>query len=155
MESPEAIIAAHPFFTHVGREHVAALCDTASIETFGYHDPIFNAGEPAKRTYFILEGLVALYIHTQGDGAITVQTLGPGEVLGWSWIVPPYEWRFGAIAIKETRTVSLDGERLRSLCEENHDFGYAVLKKITEVMGQRLDGALIQLLDIYGAHTSA
>ncbi|MER3445715.1 MAG: hypothetical protein C4291_02255 [Candidatus Dadabacteria bacterium] len=68
---------------------------------------------------------------------ITIHTLGEGDVLGWSWLFPPYRWRFSARAVAHTEAIVLDGRYIRARCEEDHDLGYELLKRFAEVIEQR------------------
>jgi hypothetical protein len=86
-----------------------------------------------------------------GRGPIIIQTLGEGEVLGWSWLIAPYRWRFDGRAVELTRAIALDGECLRGKCEEDHNFGYKLMKRFAHVMEQRLQATRLQLLDVYGS----
>ena len=81
----------------------------------------------------------------------TVETLGEGEILGWSWLLPPYHWRFHARAVEATRAIALDGRCLRSKCEENHDLGYELLKRFAKIIERRLEATHLQLMDVYAA----
>jgi CRP-like cAMP-binding protein len=76
--------------------------------------------------------------------------LAAGEVLGWSWLIPPYHWKFDARAIEQTRALALDGKCLRTKCEEDHDLGYELLKRFAQIMEERLQATRLQLLDVYG-----
>ena len=80
---------------------------------------------------------------------IMLATLGEGEILGWSWLLPPYLWRFHAHAVESTRAIALDGKCLRTKCEQNHDLGYEMLKRFAQIMEQRLEATRLQLLDVY------
>jgi hypothetical protein len=84
-------------------------------------------------------------------GYTTLQTVGEGDVLGWSWLLPPYRWRFGARTLQPTRALTFDGKCLRNKCEEDHDLGYELLKRFTFVVTERLEATRLQLLDLYGA----
>jgi len=83
-------------------------------------------------------------------GATTVQTLGEGEILGWSWVSPPYRWHFNAKTLKRTRALVFDAKCLRAKCEEDHNLGYEMLKRFASIITSRLDATRLQLLDIYG-----
>jgi CRP-like cAMP-binding protein len=78
-------------------------------------------------------------------------TLGEGEILGWSWLLPPYQWKLHAHALEPTRAIALDGKCLRAKCEQNHDLGYEILKRFAQIMEQRLEATRLQLLDVYAA----
>ena len=82
--------------------------------------------------------------------ALTIETLGGGEMLGWSWLIPPYRWRFDARAVEMTRAIALDGKCLRAKCEEDHELAYELVKEVASTLGQRLDATRFRLLDIYG-----
>jgi CRP-like cAMP-binding protein len=96
---------------------------------------------------------VALEIVAPQRGPIIVETLGEGDILGWSWLIPPYNWHFDARAVELTRAIALDGKCLRTKCEADHDLGYELLKRFTNIMEQRLEATRLQLLDIYGDNT--
>jgi hypothetical protein len=78
-----------------------------------------------------------------------VNTVAEGEVMGWSWLVPPYRWHFDGKAIDFVRAIALDGKCLRTKCEKDHDLGYELLKRFSEMMSHRLDAARMQLIDLY------
>ncbi len=80
---------------------------------------------------------------------IMLATLAEGEILGWSWLLPPYQWRLHAHALETVRAIALDGKCLRTKCEQNHDLGYEILKRFAQIMEQRLEATRLQLLDVY------
>ena len=125
----------------------SAVLQTAVFETGNY---IFREGENADNFYLIREGKVALETNVPGQGAVTVQTLSKGEVLGWSWLVPPFRWSFDARAIEPTRAIALDGKCLRDKCEADPRLGFELLKRFAGVIVSRLQAARMQTLDIYG-----
>lgn len=100
--------------------------------------PIFREGSPANRFYIILEGKVVLETELQDRGMLTIQTLGPGDDLGWSWLFPPYYLHLSARALEPTKTIFFYGTRLREQCEQDHDLGYQLMKRIAEVVIQHL-----------------
>jgi CRP-like cAMP-binding protein len=77
-----------------------------------------------------------------------VQTLGAGDVLGWSWLFPPFAWHFQARAIEPASAVALSGASLLVNAERNHDFGYELMKRVAQVVIRRLQAARKQLLDL-------
>jgi hypothetical protein len=93
---------------------------------------------------------VALEVTAPGRAPLVVQTLGAGEILGWSWLVPPHHWLFDAVALEQTRAIALDGRCLRGKCEADHDLGYELLKRFALIMEERLEATRLQLLDLYG-----
>jgi CRP-like cAMP-binding protein len=130
-------ISAHPFAHGLSQEHLAILADCAMETQFAPGELIFREGEFANRFYFLLEGEVALESQAQGE-PVTIESIGAGDVLGWSWLFPPYYWHFRARAVKPTRAIFFYGTWLREHCEQNHDLGYELIKRMAEVMIRRL-----------------
>ena len=92
---------------------------------------------------------MTLEIYAPPRGSIIIQTLDEGDVLGWSWLFPPYRWKFSAKAIESTRAIALDGKCLRGKSEEDHDLGYELLKRFARVVQERLDATRLQLINVY------
>jgi CRP/FNR family cyclic AMP-dependent transcriptional regulator len=153
LETLEPILAKHAFLKDLHPRYLKLLVGCASNVRFNAGDFLFHEGEEANEFYMIRQGKVAIQIHAAERGAITVQTLGEGDILGWSWLVPPYRWRFDARAVELTRAIALDGKCLRTKSEEDHDLGYELLKRFSSIIVQRLEAARLQLLDLYGTHT--
>ncbi len=149
METLERILAAHPFFQGLAPEHLNLLVGCATNARFAAGDFLFRAGEEANRFFLIREGAVGLEATAPGRPLLVMQTLGAGEILGWSWLIPPYHWVFDARALESTRAISLDAKCLRTKCEADHDLGYELLKRTAHILWERLDAARIQLLDAY------
>jgi CRP-like cAMP-binding protein len=150
METLEGILAEHPFFSGLDPRYLQLAVGCASNVRFNAGEFIFREGEEANYFYLVREGKVALEAFAPSRGSLTIQTLEDGEILGWSWLIPPYHWRFDARAVEMTRAIALDGKCLRAKCEEDHDLGYELLKRFAAILGQRLDATRFQLLDIYG-----
>jgi CRP/FNR family cyclic AMP-dependent transcriptional regulator len=149
METLERIIADHPFFAGLDDAFTRLMVGCASNVRFKAGDYVFREGDPANTFYMIREGEVAVEVFAPQHSPIIVSTLGVGEILGWSWLLPPFQWKFHAHVIKDTRAIALDGKCLRLKCEENHDLGYEVLKRFAQIMEQRLEATRLQLLDVY------
>jgi CRP-like cAMP-binding protein len=114
---------------------------------------VFLEGQPADRFFVLREGRVTLEIFSPERGRIAVQTLGPGDPLGWSWLFPPYRWHLDAIAREPVAAVSFDGACLRAKCQVDHELGYELMLRFGDLMLQRLQATRLQLLDVY-AHGS-
>jgi CRP-like cAMP-binding protein len=153
METFQRIVAEHPFFEGLAAEHLQLIVGCASNVRFDAGQFIFREGEEANQFYLIRHGRVALEIAAPQGPPITIQTIGEGEILGWSWLIPPYHWHFDARAIELTRATALDGKCLREKCEQDHDLGYELLKRFAHIMDQRLQATRLQLLDVYGVHS--
>ncbi len=122
-------------------------CVTPRIFEAGHY--ILRDGDPADTFYLLRHGTVAIELAAPPRGRLVLQTLTDGDLLGWSWLVPPYRWSFDARAVSLVRCLGLDGKRLRTLCEQNHDFGYVLLQRYVRVMAARLTAARLQMLDLY------
>jgi len=92
---------------------------------------------------------VAVEIFPPNRKPIIVSTIGEGEIVVWSWLLPPYVWKFHGHAVQNIRAIALDGKCLRSKCEENHDLGYEILKRLVQIVEHRLDEARFQQVDVY------
>lgn len=133
-------LAEHPFLAGLSRRHLQILAECAMEVNFNAGEVIFQEGDPANRFYLLRSGKVCL--EAPGEiGARVVQTIGAGDVLGWSWLFPPYLWRFDAKVVERTQATFIYGTRLRELCEEDHDLGYEIMKRTAEVVIKRLTAA--------------
>jgi len=150
IEDLERILAAHPFFKGMEPVYHQLFVDCASNVRFEAGEYIFREGGEANQFYLIRHGRAAVEISTPERGAVIIQSLGEGEVLGWSWMIPPYRWRFDARAVELTRAIALDGRCLRERSEEDHDLGFQLMKRAAHVIEERLQATRLQLLDIYG-----
>ena len=153
MENLEGILAAHPFSHGLQEKHLKLLVGCASNLRFDAGQVIFREGEEANRFYLIREGRMAVELHAAERGTINILTVGAGEVLGWSWLVPPYRWNFDARAIESTRAIALDGTCLRDKSERDTGLGYQLPKRIASVMEERLQATRLQLLNVYEVHS--
>lgn len=149
----EPIIREQPFFKGLEERHIQLVTGCAKNVRFEEGQVIFHEGGEANEFYLIREGLVSLNVIVPQKGATTVQTVGEGDMLGWSWLFPPYRWRFEARAQQATRTLAFDGKCLRGKCDDDHDLGYELLKRFSQVVTERLEATRLQLMDLYGVNT--
>ena len=152
MESLEGILSEHAFFKDLSPDHLKIVVGCASNVRFEPGQFLFREGGDADTFYLIRGGSIALEIFTTQKGPVTIQTIGPGDVVGWSWLIPPYHWRFDARAVEPTRAIALDGKCLRGKCDADHSLGYELMKRFAHIMESRLQAARLQLLDLYGVH---
>jgi CRP-like cAMP-binding protein len=138
MESLERTLAQHPFLAGLDRRYLRQLLDLASPKSFKACEMIFLEGKSANTFYLIAKGKVEIETSLLGCESVSIQTLGAGEVLGWSWLLPPYEYHYSARAVEPTQALALDGRSLRGRCEEDHDLGYEMMKRFALVIVQRL-----------------
>jgi CRP/FNR family transcriptional regulator, cyclic AMP receptor protein len=150
MEGLERIVLAHPFFAGLEAELGEVISGCARNHRFDPGQYLGHEGDPANEFFLIRHGKVALEILQPGHPAIVFATEGEGEIVGASWLVPPYVWRFDARAVELTRAIGIDAKCLRDKCEANHDLGYAMMKRFLPVIMQRLDETRLQILDVYG-----
>jgi CRP/FNR family transcriptional regulator, cyclic AMP receptor protein len=120
IHSLESIIRQHSFFRGLDDRYIQFIVGCARNVRFDEDDVIVHEGDPAERFYFIREGLVSVELAMPSKGPTILQTVGEGDVLGWSWLAPPYRWHFDARALRPTRAVDFDGKCLREKCEEDH-----------------------------------
>ena len=154
MENLERILEEHPFLKGMNEAQIALLAGCASNVVFKPGQFIFREGESADAFYFIRQGKVQVETHIPHKGVLIIRTRTEGEILGWSWLVPPYRWHFDARAVDLTRAIALDGKCLRQKCEEDHDLGYEIMKRFSMVIAERLEATRLQLMDIYGNATN-
>ena len=152
MKTIRDLLAEHPFFKDLTDDQIDLLAGCGKNVTFKEGDNIAHEGQDADYFYVLRRGKVALQMDAAQHGKITIQTVGAGEVLGFSWLVPPHKWRFNLKALEETGAVALDGVCLRGKCQDDHELGYALLSRFSTVLVKRLENTRIQLLDIYGIH---
>ncbi len=149
MRTLEGVVAGYPFFSGMDPRYVELAVGCASNVRFNAGELVFRQGREAEHFYLIRAGKIALEIPVPGRGSVTVQTLGAGDILGWSWLVPPYNWRFDGRAAEMTRAIVFDGNCLRKKCEEDHELGYELQKRVIAILGEHLDATRFRLLDIY------
>jgi CRP/FNR family transcriptional regulator, cyclic AMP receptor protein len=138
-----------PLFAGLPRPAVERFCTYAEDVNFEAGQLIFAEGAPAHRFYLLRGGKVALSARAPGKGHLLVQTLGPGETLGLSWLFPPYLWQFDARPVELVETTALDGPSMRAELESDPVLGYELLKRFTPIILQRLQQTRYRLLDLY------
>ncbi|MBT2382061.1 Crp/Fnr family transcriptional regulator [Streptomyces sp. ISL-11] len=135
-------------------EHRDRLMELAREVSFAQDTRIFEEHGRADRFWIIRSGAVTLDLSLPGPRVATVETLGTGDLLGWSWMFPPYEWGFGAEALSPVRAYEFDGAEARNLCESDPALGFALVRAVAEILGHRLRQARTRLLDLYVPHGS-
>src|ERR1700719_4647412 len=141
----EAQVAAHPFVSGMSKHHIHLLAECAMRSHSKAGQVIFREGEAANRFYLIERGKVALESSTLGE-PVRIEEIGDGDLLGWSWLFPPYAWHFSARALEDTTAVFFYGTVLREYCEKNNSLGFELFKRMSAVMLRRLQAARQKLL---------
>lgn len=146
----EPLLREHSFFKGLKPEYIQLLVECASNIKFEAGEMIFQRDEEANRFYLIRNGRVSLEISSPRKQAITIKTLTDHDVLGWSWLYPPYQWQFDARALESTRAIALNGRCLRGKCDNDTELGYEMMKRFSFIMLESLQATRLQLLDLYG-----
>lgn len=141
------LIAEQPFFKGLSSSQLKVLADSAMPVEFKPEESIFREGTPANRFYIILEGKVVLESDVNERGVVPIRTLGPGDNLGWSWLFPPYYLHFSARAIEPVKAIFFYGTRLQQQCEDDHELGYELMKRVAEVLIQNLHATQQRLME--------
>ena len=150
MKPIQDLLAEHPFFEGLASDDLAALAAYGTDVRFAPGEVIFREGDPADRFFVLRTGRVGLEIHAPGRPAHLVTTLSSGDVLGASWLFPPHQWQFEAIALDETSAVALDAEGLRRHLDADPALGYLLVQRFAALLVKRLQAARFRLLDVYG-----
>lgn len=141
-----ALIGAQPFFKGLNPRHQQLLADQALEMRFETGQELLQEGSPANRFFLILEGQVVLESEVAERGLFLIQTLEPGDELGWSWLFPPYLFNATARALSPTRTIFFYATRLREHCDQDHELGFQLMQRVAEVLSQRLQATQQRLL---------
>lgn len=149
METLERYVAEHPFFAGMSEKHIQLIVGCASNVKYDAGQQIDRAGMEANTFFLVRQGRVAVEIVNPTSGPITIQTVGDGDVLGWSWLFPPYIHHFDSKALDLTRAIALDGKCLRQKCDADHELGYELFKRFAQIMEQRIESTRLQLMDLY------
>ena len=150
MERIETMLESVPLFRGLSADERAVLAGCAGNVRFEEGDVLFREGDPANTFYVIRHGSVALETFVPARGSVMIDTIDAGEVLGWSWLFPPYRWHLDARAISRVRATAFDGACLREKCEANPALGFEIVKRCAADVEERLYRAWHQIVDVYG-----
>ena len=128
-------------------EQLAGCSQTAGFKA---GQTLFKEGEPADIFYVLRRGRVALELYVPGRGGLTVETIEPGSVVGWSWLFAPHVWHFDARAVSPVRAVAVDGACIRGKCEADPALGYELMQRFSAILLERLNATRLRLADLYG-----
>jgi CRP/FNR family transcriptional regulator, cyclic AMP receptor protein len=154
IEVTAAALAAHPFLRGMSADQLAVLAGTAQDVTFPARHRLFEDGGYATRFWLIRSGHVLLDLHIPGEGPVVIESIGMGELLGWSWLVPPYRWAFGAVAATALEAFEFDAPAVRECCAADPGLGYELHQRITQVLAKRLQATRIRLIARSGYSTA-
>jgi CRP-like cAMP-binding protein len=148
------LVAEFPAFSGMRDEHVELIAGCAKNEVFETGDYLMREGDAADSFFVIRRGRVGMEISAPQRGAITVETVHDGDLLGWSWLVEPYRTHLDARALETTHAVAFDAACLRGKFDRDPALGYELMKRFVPVIVERLQATRVRLLDVYG-HVAA
>ena len=150
MRGIDELLAGHDLFVGMDSATLALLAGCASNVVFDTGEQLFVEGDPADRFWILRHGQVSLEVTAPGAGQLIIETLGPGAVVGWSWLVAPYRWSFDAVAQEATRAVAFDVGCLRAKMDSDPRVGYQLMGRFLPIVVDRLQATRMRLLDLYG-----
>jgi CRP/FNR family transcriptional regulator, cyclic AMP receptor protein len=146
----DAVVLEAPVFAGLDASHAVQLAGCAQTTGWEQGAMLFREGDAADTFYVVRHGRVALELFIPNRGALTVETIEPGEVVGWSWLFPPYRWHFDGRAVESVRAIAVDGACLRGKCDDDPALGYDLMRRFSQVMLERLQATRLRLADLYG-----
>ena len=150
MERIDSLLAEVPVFEGLGGRELETVAGCGRNVRFDAGAQLFREGDAADTFYVIRHGSVAVETFTPARGPMMIETIEPGEVIGWSWLFPPYRWHFDARALTVVRATAFDGACLRGKCEADPALGFALMSRFAQVLIERLQWTRLRLLDLYG-----
>ena len=150
METIDDLLSRHEFFKGLKPEYLALIAGCGQNVHFDAGAYLFREGETANQFFAIRSGRVAVETHMPSRGPMTLQTLGEGDIAGFSWLFPPYVCQFDVRARESVRATAFDGACLRTKCDADPALGYELMKRLTHIVSRRLEATRRQLLDVYG-----
>jgi CRP/FNR family transcriptional regulator, cyclic AMP receptor protein len=144
------LVAHHPLLVGLPGDAVPLVAGCALNVAVRPGQLLLSEGDPANTLYLLRRGRVAIEVQAPGRGAVVIETLGPGDVVGWSCLFPPYRWQFDVRATGHVGAISVDAVCLRSKAEADPEFGYELMKRLASIMLERLQATRMRLLDLYG-----
>lgn len=140
----------HSFFSTLTAKEIKWIAECGQPHHFAQGEHLAKSQSPANVFYLIQTGLVGVSIPGAHQNTQIIQTIGSNEVFGWSWLFPPYQWVFDAIALNATDCIIMNGLCLRAKLDQQPEFGYRLMKRFSLLIAKRLSATRLQLLDIYG-----
>lgn len=142
------IVAQHPFFADMDPAALEIVVGCCANHVFKAGTYLYRQGEKADKFYLIREGRVSLEFYVPGREPIALETFEAGEIIGWSWLIPPYEWSNDARAVDTVRAISLDGACLRAKMEKDRVLGYEITRRFLPIMARRLLNDRLRILEL-------
>ena len=150
METIETLLRASPVFEGLEPDRLALVAGCASNVHFDQGAVMFREGDEADTFYLVRHGSIALETFVPARGSAVIETIEAGDVVGWSWLFPPYRWHFDGRAVAPVRAIAVDGACLRGKCDDDPGLGYELMRRFSQVMLERLQATRLRLADVYG-----
>jgi CRP-like cAMP-binding protein len=150
MQTIDQLIAHTDVFSGLEPAQLELVAGCARTAHFDAGALLLREGDPANTFFLIRRGAVALEVHAPDRGQLVIETLGDGEVVGWSWLFAPYRWQMDGRAVTGCSVVAFDGACLRAKADEDHELGYQLMRRFAANVVERLQATRLQLLDVYG-----
>jgi CRP/FNR family transcriptional regulator, cyclic AMP receptor protein len=147
IEDTMAALAAHPILHGMSAGHLEVLAGSATEVAFPAGHRLFEEGDGANHFWLLRSGSVVLDLHVPGQGRVQVDTVGMGELLGWSWRFPPYRWAFGAVAGSPVEAFQFDAQAVRASCGSEPELGHEVTERLARVLAARLQSTRVRLIN--------
>lgn len=143
----ENYLSTHAFFDGLDDSFIKFLASSARVLQVKKGGALFHQGEHADKFYLLRSGQVSVQVPALMGPALEMQTVGEDQLLGWSWLIPPYQWNFLARAAEDSDLLEFDGSAILAYCEEDSKFGYELLKRFAALMSERLNAARQKMMD--------
>ena len=140
-------LSTHDFFSGLSEDALKFLCECASTYEIKKGQILFRQGERADKFYVARNGRISVQIPALMGPNLEIQSLGKDQVLGWSWLISPYQWSFQAKAEDDSELLEFNGTAILTRCEKEPKFGYEVLKRFAALMSERLEAARLKMMD--------
>jgi CRP-like cAMP-binding protein len=150
VQTVEQLIVELPVFAGLAPEDLTLIAGCARTMQAAAGDEMFREGDPADAFFVVRRGAIALEAHAPNGPPLVIETLHEGDVVGWSWLVPPYRWNFDGRAVEDVRGISFDAACLRGKADADPRLGYELLRRFAGLMLERLQATRLRLLDVYG-----
>jgi CRP/FNR family transcriptional regulator, cyclic AMP receptor protein len=142
-----SVLGAQPFLRGMPSAQLAKLAELCEHISIPARRRLFDEGFQADRFWVIDAGQVTLDATVPGQGRVIIETLGRGDVIGLSWMLPPYQWRFGAVATQPTQAFVFDAAAVRRACAADPLLGYELSRRFSAVVIQRLQATRARLIE--------
>ncbi len=150
MQTIDELIAEAPVFAGLKPDYLQLISSWGRLMDIDADEYVLREGERAQTFYIIRRGAIALEVRGAGRAVLVVDTKHDGDIVGWSWLFAPYRWQFDGRTTEPCSLVAIEGARLRDQCEDDHEFGYQLMRRFAGGLQELLQNTRMQLLDVYG-----